>query len=135
MYPAVVDTNVLIRLITKDDSTLAEKALALLKPYGQKQVLLDMAVLYETIFVLTSPRHYAMTRPAAVETVRRLLETGIFACDIELSFAVMHLYATTKLDFVDCLVAVHVTRGTAESLLTLDKPLAAKLKALQASSE
>lgn len=128
MYQAVVDTNVLIRLITKDDPVLAQKAAALLAPFGQNQVLLDMAVLYETVFVLTNPRFYDMPRTTGVELVLKLLETGIFSYDHELASAVLDLYAQSNLDFVDCLVAAHVKLGTAQTVLTLDKALTAKLK-------
>jgi predicted nucleic-acid-binding protein len=127
MYGAIVDTNILIRVITKDDSLRAQQATDLLGKYQTGQIALETAVFYETTFILTSKKHYAMPKNVAADALRALLATGLFACDEELLLVVLELYVSTNLDFVDCLVAAHVRLRRAKTLLTLDKRLLAKL--------
>lgn len=127
MHEAIVDTNVLVRVITKDDALRAQQAADLLGKYQTGQIALEAAVFYETVFILTSKKHYAMPRNVAADALRGLLGTGLFACDEELLLAVLELYESSNFDFVDCLVAAHVRLQRAKTLLTLDRRLLAKL--------
>jgi predicted nucleic-acid-binding protein len=128
MYEAIVDTNILVRVITKDDAMRAQKAADLLGKYQAGQIVLESAVFYETIFILTSKKHYAMPRNIAADALRGLLGTGLFACDEELLLVVLELYEASNFDFVDCLVAAHVRLHRAKTLLTFDRHLLAKLR-------
>ncbi len=128
MREAIVDTNILIRVITNDNPTLAAQAAALLYKYQAGQIMLETAVFYETVYILTSKNFYEMPRKVACDAMRDLLDTGLFACDDELLIFILELYETSNLDFVDCLVAAHVKLRRAKTLLTQDKALLAKLK-------
>lgn len=128
MYEAVVDTNILVRVITNDNQQLATKAVALLGQYKAGQILLETSVFYETIFILTSKNFYHMPRKIAADALRDILATGLFASDEELLLAVLDLYQHAKLDFVDCLVVASVHLGRAKTVLSQDKALLAQIK-------
>lgn len=130
MYEAVVDTNILIRVITNDNERLAKQAVALLGKYKSGQILLETSVFYETIFVLTSKKFYNMPRSVAANALKGMLATGLYACDDELLLDILELYVDSKLDFVDCLVAAQVRLGRAKTLLTQDQALLSRLKAI-----
>jgi predicted nucleic-acid-binding protein len=127
---AIVDTNVLVRIITNDDADLARKARALLERYQNGQIALETAIFYETAFVLTYKKYYGMPRDVAANLLRGLLNTGLFVCDEALLLATLELYETTKFDFIDCLVAAQVRLGRVKTLLTLDQPLLKRLESL-----
>ena len=49
---AAVDTNILLRLITKDDEKLFQKISKFLKKYGKDEVFVSASVIMEMTFVL-----------------------------------------------------------------------------------
>ncbi len=128
MHEAIVDTNILIRVITNDNPRLAGQAAGLLGRYQAGQIMLETAVFYEVAFILTSKNFYNMPRNVAADALRDMLSTGLFACDEELLLCILELYETSKFDFVDCLVAAQVQLKRAKTLLTQDEALLKKLK-------
>ncbi len=128
MRAAIVDTNILIRVITNDDTRLAGQAATLLGNYQAAQIILETAVFYETAFILTSKNFYNMPRKVVANALRDMLATGLFVCDEELLLCILELYEISKFDFVDCLLAAYVQLGRAKTLLTQDQALLAKLK-------
>lgn len=114
--------------MTNDDPKRAQQARQLLRPYQSGQIFLETAVFYEAAFVLSNNKSYAMPRTTAARLLRNILNTGKFTCDEVLLLTTLELYETTRLDFVDCLVAAQVQLKRAKTLLTLDQPLLKKLK-------
>ena len=118
-----VDTNVLVRLLTRDDKDQAERATSL---FQRKEVWIAKTVLLETAWVLRSLYAYGQRQiTAALRGV-----AGLENVRIEDSAAVARAFKLTDagVEFAD---ALHlVSMGDAESLVTLDKKFAAKAKKL-----
>jgi predicted nucleic acid-binding protein len=67
--PAWLDTNILLRYLTKDDPTLALRALAIIE--SDRPLLVSTAVLSECLFTLM--KFYAVPRSVAIDTVSSVL--------------------------------------------------------------
>jgi len=108
-----VDTNFLVRLLTRDDPDMASRCFELFQraDRGDIELTTSEAVIAETVYVLASPRLYntpreeIATRLGAVPTGSRLrLDRKEVIVDA------LALYGTTNLHFVDCLCAAHARR-------------------------
>lgn len=127
MREAIVDTNILLRVVTNDNERLSAQATALLGEYKEGQIILETAVFYEAAYILTSKNFYSMPRTIAADALRGLLNTALFDCDESLLRKVLDLFETTELDFVDCLLVARIRLGRAKAVLTQDKDLLAEL--------
>lgn len=69
MPPRFLDTNILLRYLTRDDERKAQAALALLQRIerGEERVVTSQAVIFETVFTLQ--RFYKVPRPEIVALV------------------------------------------------------------------
>jgi predicted nucleic-acid-binding protein len=120
-----VDTNVLVRLLTRDDKDQAERAQSL---FQRKEVWIAKTVLLETAWVLRSL--YAFGQPQITAALRGV--AGLENVKLEDSAAVARAFALTDagVEFAD---ALHlVSMGDAESVVTFDKKFAAKARKLAA---
>ncbi|MBI2936405.1 MAG: PIN domain-containing protein, partial [Chloroflexi bacterium] len=70
--PRFLDTNILLRYLTRDDEEKARDCLALLLrvELGEEVVVTSDLVIAETVFTLQSPRQYGLPR----ERIRQLIE-------------------------------------------------------------
>lgn len=127
MHEAIVDTNILLRVITNDNERLSAQAAALLGKYKEGQIILETAVFYEAAYILTSKSFYNLPRRVVADALRSLLNTALFDCDESLLRNVLDLLGTTELDFVDCLLVAQIRLGRAKAVLTQDKDLLAEL--------
>jgi predicted nucleic-acid-binding protein len=110
-----VDTNIVVRFLTKDDPRQSPKARDLL---SQNDTWLGATVMLETEWVLRSIYHYG---PAEVSAALRSLG-GLPRLQIEDAEAVKVALGHHDLgmDFAD---ALHVVRGPrADAFVTFDKP-------------
>src|SRR4051812_18628177 len=113
-----IDTNIIIRYLTKDDPDKAERVYALFQLVGRgdRFVSITEAVIAEVIYVLSSKRLYNLPR---IEIAKRLLpilllkgvNIGCKPADKYMYTQAMHIYATTAIDFTDALI-VSKTRQT-----------------------
>jgi predicted nucleic-acid-binding protein len=114
-----VDTNVLVRLITRDDAAQAAAAEVFVAPGAW----IPHVVLVEAVWVLTSVYR---RRPAAIGTAIQMLldHTQLTLQDPEaVQAALAHYLARRGLDFSDCLVLEVARRAGHLPLGTFDRDL------------
>ncbi len=122
-----LDTNILVRYLTKDDPNLAARAYAFLQEVeqGTRAVAMTEAVLAEAIYVLSSKRLYNIPRP---EIVKRLLPVillkslriGCKPSDKQVYTDALHLYETTTLDFPDVLTVARMRHEGVQTVISFD---------------
>ncbi len=120
--PAIVDTNVVIRLLRKEDAqhAAAKAIVAEAVDKGRPLVLMDI-VLAETVFVLGSI--YGRPRAEITEILAEILDhPGIASTRPEILLEALVLYRATKLHFVDCYLAA-VAKASGRRIATFDKEL------------
>lgn len=117
---AAIDTNVLVRLITRDDGTQFEIAQAFV--HKHKPVLVTQLSVLELAWVLMS--RYRMDKRKVVKVVRALLEM------VELNLeqpaileAALETWEDSKADFADCFILETVKAATETPLGTFDANL------------
>ena len=127
-----LDTNVLVRLATRDDEAQFRKAEKLIRarfPHSSP-AWISLIVVVEYTWVLAKLYQYG--RDEIVETLTALTETDCFQVeDRNLVRAAIHVYARGKADFADCLIAVRNKDQGAMTTHTFDRK-AAKIEGFQA---
>ena len=119
-----LDTNVLVRLLTEDDATQAQKARSLVESTlgGGDRLFVNAIVLAELTWVLASAYRYKRAEIALA--VGALLETGGF--EVEGADAVreaLETYRKGKGDLPDYLIGTRNTRAGCEATFTFDRGL------------
>ncbi|SRR6266702_872599 len=118
-----LDTNLLVRIITGDNQTLAEQAIDTIEHGGQGEFCIIDAILVELCFILEF-HSYRMARSdiaAAIETLLAAPQVTV----AEQTKKALALYADhTKLDYADCLLFV---LGGKHGVVTFDKDLQKEL--------
>ncbi|MCP4696995.1 MAG: type II toxin-antitoxin system VapC family toxin [Gammaproteobacteria bacterium] len=123
-----VDTNVLLRYITKDHCQQTEEATAFL---SSSQCMILHTVLLETGWALSSKTGYNWERTVVVERFRDIL--GLPTVFVRRPKAVFRALAwyESGMDFAD---ALHLANSD-EQFVTFDRRLSKKSKQLQSSQE
>ena len=114
------DTNVLVRLIERDDA----EQVALAEEFAAGGVWVSTVVLVETLWVLQS--NYDHNRVSLARIVEMLLETtSVILQDRDAIAAALVLFrSNSKVGFSDCLVLELVRKAGSVPLVTFDKGLA-----------
>lgn len=119
------DTNVLVRLLVKDDLAQAEIVRKLLEPINDtpEAVFLSDLVIVETLWVLKA--RYQMNRAALADVMDLLLSVKTFAFEHRPTLE----QATTafrggKAGFADCLIAARNRRLGCDYTVSFDQALA-----------
>lgn len=119
-----LDTNLLVRYLTKDDAAQYAKVERLIDDAvgRDERLLINCSVLCEVTWVLDAAYDYPRT--AIADTLERILETAQFeiehANDVRQA---LHDYRSTKADFSDALIGrVNRTLG-AKHTATFDRDL------------
>lgn len=119
-----IDTNVLLRLLTRDDAAQAAKAQRAIEAAeaAGDSVLVNDLVLAETLWTLAS--RYRTDKPDLLRSLHGLLDTATFTFENRsvLAEALVH-YETSAADFADCVIAVKNAALGAESTLTFDRAM------------
>ena len=123
MSDPFVDTDILVRLITGDDP-IKQAAAALFRSgaTGEGAVTAPESVIADTVYVLSSPRLYAMSRDRVREALAPLL--GLPAFRVRHRSEVLRaldLYATTRLDVGDALLIAAMEEEGAVDLHSYDR--------------
>ncbi len=116
-----VDTNVLVRYLTRDDQPQYEKARRLIDREVAKgePVLVSLLVLLETEWVLRS--RYEMAKAEIVKTFSALLDTADLAFEDEPSVeAAVYAWKDSVADFADCLIGARNIRLGCRATATFD---------------
>lgn len=121
-----IDTNVLIRYVTNDEPTKADRAKQFLERIerGEEECILCEAVIAEVIWVLTHPRIYNLSREEVVEYLVSVVQlNGVRIQPKTMYLRALEMYKTSDLDFTDCLLASMVECGRAASLASFDSEI------------
>lgn len=114
--PRFLDTDVLLRLLTRDDEEKARHALDLLLRVerGEERVVVSSLVVFELVFTLQS--FYRIPRQQIADTVAPLLLLpGIELMEKRQFVRALEVYAGTTVSFTDaCAVSTMEARGLHE---------------------
>jgi predicted nucleic-acid-binding protein len=112
MKPTVLDTNVILRYLLKDNAQLYEQALTLISPVknGTAKAHILEGVLVECVYVLL--KVYAVSRPEIVSALTGLLNyPRIVNSDKERQKQSLILFRDCNVDIVDALIHVTATEN------------------------
>ena len=110
-----VDANIIVRLVTQDDSDKARQCFELLERAnrGEIELVTSEAVIAETVYVLSSRRLYGTPRQDIASYLGAFLTGSRVRIDHrETVLEALELYGGTNLHFVDCLCVAHARRAT-----------------------
>jgi predicted nucleic acid-binding protein len=121
-----VDANIFLRYLAGDDPTKAERCLALFRSAEQGDVNLftNAVIVAEVIYVFSSRSVYQRSGAEVADGLRPLLEIPGLRIDHKQS--VLHAldrYATSNLDFEDCLAVEYSIREGLEGIYSYDRKL------------
>ena len=119
----IIDANVVIRYLAADHPDQSERTIPFFDRLvtGEERALMIEGVIVEIIQVLSSRRGYAMSRPYiahALQTIISLL--GLHVPDRDQHFAALAWYATSHLDYVDCLNIAFMRALDITEIVTFD---------------
>ena len=116
-----LDTNVLVRLVTRDNEAQAQRAKAVFD--AQKEhggLFVSDIVLVELCWTLS--RSYELERADIARTVRALLDNSGIAFESPLVVRnALNSFETTAADFPDCLIAAKASHAGCSHTLTFDQ--------------
>jgi predicted nucleic-acid-binding protein len=105
VYKAFIDTNILVRLIVKDDDVKRKACEKLLEKAKRKEVvlyILPIAIL-EVVWVLE--KYYKLDKKIIKELVEAILNTGEFRCEMEGIFKMaIKSYEEKNIKFADAVM-------------------------------
>lgn len=118
-----IDTNILIRLITRDDKKLLKKAEKLLSNQ-EKLFVFEDAAMMEVVFVLAG-KVYEYSREKIAHKIKTVMLLPNLVCNKSVISGALDIYvAHPKLSFVDCYLAVLAETSQELPLWTFDHKLA-----------
>ena len=117
------DTNVVVRLLLRDDAVQAKKAeQAFLRHARGDGVFLPLVVLVETAWVLSYT--FELDRKAIHEHLRSLIRTrGVVVDEADLVQDALDAYLNGSADFADYVILTTTRRAGCRALLTFDRRL------------
>lgn len=117
MKLAAIDTNVLVRLVTKDDESQYKKAQAFVEKY--QPVLVTQLSVLELVWVLMS--RYGLDKERTCRVVEALLETRELNIQAPAILeAALKTWKKSKADFADCFILETVIDASESPLGTFD---------------
>ena len=122
----VIDTNILVRYLTKDEPVQSPKAQAYIDQLdqGTLQATSCEGVLVETIQVLSSKNLYNVPRTLIAQYLTRFLSLkGLKMHNKRTYLRALALYETTNISFVDALAIAHSEREGSHTVISFDKGL------------
>lgn len=108
----LVDTNLIVRYLVKDHQQHREIAAKLFDACdrGDVQIIVLAAVLAECVFVLES--FYKHSRGDIAAVLSALISSpGVSIGDLPIHLNALDRYRTTKVHFIDCIVAAAAAAG------------------------
>ncbi len=119
-----VDANIIIRLLTGDDPDKQARSRHLFKQIesGERTVTAPDTVIFECVFVLTSPRLYHLTKEEAAGLLLPLVQLSHFKLankqTIQRAF---DLYVANNLSFGDAYLVATMEQADSETLYSYDE--------------
>ncbi|MDO8672597.1 MAG: PIN domain-containing protein [Dehalococcoidia bacterium] len=124
MSDPFVDTDVIIRLLGKDDPRKQSEAAVLFEAVeaGKMQVAAPVTVIADAVYVLSSPRLYNISRADIREQLSTLVRLPGFKVQSRRSvLSALEIYANTKLDFGDAMIVATMEENSSDILYSYDK--------------
>lgn len=126
-----LDTNILVRLATRDDAAQLRKAERLMQENFSARHPAWISIIVVTEFVWVLDRTFRYPRPRIAESIRGLLDTAVFQVeDHALASEALDLFMNSKADFSDCLILARNQSRAIAPTHTLDRK-DAKLEGFQ----
>lgn len=116
----LVDANLIIRFLLKDNLIQAESAKKLLTETPERLILTDLVVA-EIIWVLQSI--YKLTKQEIVEKLLKILELKSLIANYSLLINSLLIYRNHNISFVDAYLAAYVDNEKLEGVYSFDKGL------------
>lgn len=120
-----LDTDVILRYLVRDDESKAQTCFALFQKVndGQEEVTTCEAVIAEAVYVLASPRTYAMPRERVRDLLRPILAMpGLKLARKRLYLLALDLFVTyPRLDFEDALIIAHMQDAGIDDVISYDE--------------
>ena len=123
MTRKLVDANLILRYLLRDDETLFQKASEVLDKVriGKEKAVILESVLAECVYVLL--KIYGVDRSTVADKLGGLLHyKGVANTDKKDLIDSLSLFAQTRLSFVDCLLCAK-SKNNAMPLVTFDAEL------------
>lgn len=118
---AAIDTNVLVRLVTRDDESQYKKAQAFVDKH--QPVLVTQLSVLEMVWVLMS--RYNLNKERTCQVVQALLDTKELNIQAPAILeAALETWRESKADFADCFILQTVMDASETPLGTFDATLA-----------
>jgi predicted nucleic-acid-binding protein len=118
---AAIDTNVLVRLVTRDDESQYKKAQAFVDKH--QPVLVTQLSVLEMVWVLMS--RYGLDKERTCQLVQALLDTKELNIQAPAILeAALETWRESKADFADCFILQTVIDASESPLGTFDGTLA-----------
>jgi len=122
MKKALIDSNVVLRYLTKDPPKMAEAALRTLDDAqnGKISLLLTVLTVAEVVWVLES--FYGYSKAKIAETMGQFLFCdGLEVEDLDLTTEALTLYQGKNLDFADAFLATIALRRGPQAIYSFDQ--------------
>jgi uncharacterized protein len=121
----IIDANVIVRYKTNDHPDMAQRSRAFIEKVNQGlEVYLSEAVISEAVYVLTSKSLYHLSREEVKSYLTHIINLrGVVVSNKAIVLRALGLFSTTKLDFVDVLLAAYVEAGKFEHIITFDEKI------------
>jgi predicted nucleic-acid-binding protein len=121
-----IDTNILLRLLLDDDKAQGTRIDALFAAHVQSpgSALIADVVLAETVWTLSAV--YKQPKAALMTALRALLAEPAYAFESRAAVeSAVHLYATGRAGFADCLIVAKNSLAGCEFTASFDRSLRA----------
>jgi len=118
-----VDTDVIIRLLTKDDVNKQAAAAALFEQVeaGTLKVAAPVTVIADAVYVLSSPRLYNLSPSEVRKLLTPLVRLpGFRIRNRRTVLRALDLYATMNIDFGDALIVASMERTSSQLVYSYD---------------
>lgn len=118
-----LDTNVIIRYLTKDHLQQSQRAYQLFKRIeaGQGTVTCPEAVIIEAVHILSSKALYNLPRSEIRDHLVHIISLpGVKVPLKGMLIKSLHLYAAVNMDFVDALLVTRMQREQQTTIISFD---------------
>lgn len=121
-----IDANIIVRILTRDDPSQSAKALALMERIADGRVtgITTEGVILEVVQVLSSKRGYAIERSVIRDSLLPILTLPDLDVDHrDIHLHALELFASTRLDYVDCLSIAYAHGLPLDGIVSFDREL------------
>ncbi len=120
----LIDTNILVRVLTRDQPEHAARANRFLEEVGagERVATITEGVLVEVVQVLSSKRLYSPPRTQIRDFLAEVFALrGLRVPQVALFRRALDLYVSANIDFVDALNVAHVERARWDGIVSFDR--------------